>query len=98
MLNRLVAVRVMLWPHAAEDAISLPMKTPPNPSFDFAMQMRGTLPEFISSDDFANLNRALEFLFADLRRAAQNFYEAGRRRPLRCFDRSWSHGALHPAV
>ena len=52
------------------------MKTLPKPSFDFAMQMRGTLPESISSDDLPNLNRALEFLFADLRRAAQSFYEA----------------------
>jgi hypothetical protein len=67
----------MPWPHAAEDVSSLPMKTLPNPSHDFAMQMRGTLPESISSDDLANLNRALEFLFADLRRAAQSFYEAG---------------------
>jgi hypothetical protein len=50
---------------------------PSRPSFDFAMEMRGSLPETIASSDLPTLNQGLEFLFADLREASRLFHEPG---------------------
>src|SRR5262249_26961987 len=47
------------------------------PSSDFAMQMRGALSESLSATELPRLNRALEFLFADLRRASHLFRDRG---------------------
>jgi hypothetical protein len=67
-----------LWRLLTSNAISTDAMRPPTKlSFDFAMQVSGTLPETASAGDLPKLNQALEFLFADLRHASELFHQPG---------------------